>query len=85
MLAAWLVILFSVFLVYPDLPNAPRELSAKSKRSIQAPNFPSYGEPLCDGDGNLFFHLANGMYDNPEIAEISNDGTAGASFKLPPP
>jgi hypothetical protein len=65
------------------MPSAPKVLSPGSRKTIQAPNFAAYGEPLCDSDGNLYFHLGNGAYDNAEILEISSDGSSGASYKLP--
>lgn len=66
-----------------DLPIF-RSLTVDSTKPIEAPDFPSYGDPKCDEDGNLFFHAGNGSYDNPELTEVGYDGHMGASFNLSP-
>ncbi len=76
-------LLFALVASSTDLPSTPKVLSSGSKKVIQAPNFAAYGEPLCDADGNLYFHLANGTYDNAEVLEISHDGNSGSTYKLP--
>jgi hypothetical protein len=80
----WASVWFAVLLASQiSLPPAPKTLSVNGRRAIQAPTFGAYGEPSCDADENLFYHLADGSFDNPEVLEIQHDGSAGAIYKLP--
>lgn len=78
-----LLALNAALLLGSDMP-IPRLLSVDGKTPIQATDLPSYGNPQCDQDGDLFFHAADGSFDNPELAEITHDGHSGASFRLSP-
>lgn len=63
-------------------PELPKELTASSVKSIQVPVFSSYGAAVCDGDGNLFFHLMAGTYGISPILRISPDGEKSTLYKV---
>jgi hypothetical protein len=62
-------------------PELPRELVASTVTPIQVPVFSSDGNPSCDSDGNLFFHLSAGNYGTSPVLRISPDGQKSTLFK----
>ena len=51
-----------------------RQLHASSSKLLQVPTFSSYGEAQCDGDGNMFFHVAAGGFSGSRVIKIFADG-----------
>ena len=64
-------------------PEVPRVLQPGSTKTLTVPPFGFYGEPACDTEGNLFFHLDTGRYNDANILRLSEDGEKGTRFNLP--
>lgn len=56
-------------------------LAPSSTRNVLAPPFTFWGNPACDKDGNMYFHV--GGSSSIEILRLSADGSEGKIFKLP--
>lgn len=52
------------------------------KQNLTTPWFGYYGEPVCDADGDMFFHSA-GVYNDVEVFELSHNGDTGTLFRIP--
>lgn len=63
-----------------SLPDA-RVLQPGTVRNLTVPNFSFYGEPMCDQDGNVFFHLDTGRYSDVELFKLSRAADRGTTFK----
>ena len=63
-------------------PELPKPLVASSVTPLQVPVFSTFGQSLCDADGNMFFHVvvASNFSDSP-IMEISRDGESSTTYK----
>ena len=62
-------------------PELPTPLVASSVTPLQVPVFSTYGQSLCDADGNMFFHaIRASSFNNSPIMEISHDGESGTSY-----
>lgn len=61
-----------------------RKLTAGNSRTLLVPPFGTWGEPVCDANGSLYFHLAaSPSYNDIQVFRLSADGNEGTLFRLP--
>lgn len=65
---------------YASRPQV-RVLANWSQKAIEVPAFNEI-ESRCDQDGNLYFHLDTGSYNDVEVLYLSADGRHGHKFTL---
>jgi len=69
----------------PRSPVLPKTLEASSMKLVAAPDFAGLGTPVCDDDGNVFYHVGRiANYDDSTILRFSSSGDQYQVFKLPP-
>ncbi len=69
----------------PPSPARPKLLDASSKKIVAAPDFGGYGTPVCDEDGNAYYHVGTAAsYSDSTAFRLSADEDQHQVFKLPP-
>jgi hypothetical protein len=81
-----LLVFFSTLGTGQQSPGSefPRVLKPGFRKTLTVPGFGFYGEPACDTEGNLFFHLDTGPFNDAKLFRLSEDGQKGTLFNLPP-
>ncbi|HKS81498.1 MAG TPA: hypothetical protein VJR23_08315 [Candidatus Acidoferrales bacterium] len=64
----------------------PTQLAAASTAKLTIPAFSPYGTGLCDGKGNLYFHvpLDSASLNEGTVLRLSKDESTPQVFRLPP-
>lgn len=69
----------------PPAPIRPKVLEATSSRVVSAPDFGGYGTPVCDNDGNAYYHVGtSASYNDSTVFRLAADEDRHQVFKLPP-
>jgi hypothetical protein len=76
-----IVCLFFIQSASAQVPITPKPLTPSSIRNVLVPPFNSMGNPACDADGDMYFHVGRSFNDT-EILRLSADGNEGKLFKL---
>jgi hypothetical protein len=61
--------------------HIPKTLELSSSE-YSLPHFGFYDEPQCDQDGNMFFHMNTGQYNDGVILKVSSTAKKSTLFKL---
>jgi hypothetical protein len=61
-------------------PEVAKTLVPSTSRALLVPPFTFWGNPACDRDGNMYFHV--GGFGGLEILRLSADGSKGDTFKV---
>jgi hypothetical protein len=62
----------------------PRVLHPTSSRLLDVPDFPFWGMPQCDFDGNLYYHVDQGSMRLSTILKIVPSTSTPVRYQLPP-
>ncbi len=62
-----------------QLPITAKTLLPSTSRPLLVPPFTFWGNPACDRDGNIYFHV--GGFSVIEILRLAADGSEGKTFK----
>jgi len=62
---------------------APRPLKPTKTVELQVPSFGAFGEPHCDDNLNVYYHLATRFYSHTLILGFSQSGNQSTLYKLP--
>jgi hypothetical protein len=62
-----------------QLTVLPKTLLPSTSHTLLVPPFTFFGNPSCDRDGNMYFHV--GSFGGIEILRLSADGSKGDTFK----
>ncbi|HTS69012.1 MAG TPA: hypothetical protein VMO17_08500 [Terriglobia bacterium] len=61
-------------------PLLPKTLTPATIHDVMAPPFTFWGNPACDKDGNMYFHVGGSAVA--EVLRLSADGSEGKIFKV---
>ena len=79
-LSCFLVLFFGM--AFAQRPTEPRVLTQATVEQFDAPVFGYWGVPVCDRDGNLYFHGDREGFRAPSVTMLSKKGDAGHIFRV---
>lgn len=69
----------------PPAPPPSKVLEVSSTKLVAAPDFGAYGTPVCDDDGNAYYHVGSfASYSDSTVFRLAADEDDHQVFKLPP-